>query len=42
MYEINIQLYGHKNTCSFYTAVKFNQKRDTGLINSENSNAVSR
>lgn len=40
MYEIKAHLYGHKNTCSFYTVLKFSQKKDSGLVNSENSLVV--
>jgi len=40
MYEIKVHLYGHNNTCSFYTVLKFSQKKGSGLVNSENSNAV--
>jgi len=41
MYEMNVNLYGQQNTLSFYTVLKFSQKKDSGLIYTENWNAVS-
>jgi hypothetical protein len=29
IYEIKVHLYGHKNSCSFYTAVTFSRKKKT-------------
>jgi len=41
MYEMNVNLYGQQNTFSFYTVLKFSQKKDSGLVYTENWNAVS-